>query len=293
MGLISFIVLSSGSSKGKKENLKSTLDYIHSKQRKLSQNVLKDSKANYIEALYDCPGNNEKCLFYYSFFLLNSPVSFITIDGEIFPAKYYHQFQQPGVRKVVIKFKQICNLALTFGENLISVDFSNFDTSELTNMEGLFGECNKLKSITWGPNFSTSKVTDMRNLFNGCTSLESVDLSKFNTTKVTNFRTMFNNCESLKELDISSFDASNAIELSRMFCGCKSLTSIDLNNFRPSKAELMGNVFNDCSSLKNVKFDDNFNARNVFSMNSMFENCRSLETEMSFICIQCLVVAAL
>ena len=41
--------------------------------------------------------------------------------------------------------------------NLISVDFSNLDTSEMTNMESIFALCSRVKNVTFGPNFSTSK----------------------------------------------------------------------------------------------------------------------------------------
>ena len=41
--------------------------------------------------------------------------------------------------------------------NLISVDLSNFDTSEMTNMYSMFGLCSRVKNVTFGPNFSTSK----------------------------------------------------------------------------------------------------------------------------------------
>ena len=47
MGLIVCVILSSGSSNSKKENLQSTLDYIQSKHRKLSQEILKSQKSNY------------------------------------------------------------------------------------------------------------------------------------------------------------------------------------------------------------------------------------------------------
>ena len=260
MGLTVCAILSYGSIGDKKENLNSTVDYIHSKQRKLSQENLKDSKANYIEAIYDCPGNNEECRLYgtYEFAV---PITYITIDGESFPANCCHKYGNSGVRKVIIKFDEIFgNLYYFFAlcKYLISVDFSNFDTSELTNMKGLFSGCTNLKSITWGPNFSTSKVTDMEKLFVDCEKIESIDLSKFNTAKVTNFDFAFNGCESLKELDVSSFDVSSATSMKYMFSFSYKLTSIDLSSFRPSKVKTMTQMFTNCISLKTINFGENF-----------------------------------
>ena len=82
MGIIACIVISSGS-----------IGYINIEQRQLSQEVIKDSKVNYIEALYNCPGNNETCKFYNTFSKFYSPISSISIDGEIVPVQYYHKFK--------------------------------------------------------------------------------------------------------------------------------------------------------------------------------------------------------
>ena len=279
IGFIFCLILSFVSNNGKKENLKTTIDYIDNKHIQLSQVILNDSNENYIKAVYNCPGNNETCKFYREFGV--TPISSMTINGEIVPVNYYYKFENSGVREVIIKLKEKFNFMFEFFENckyLITVDFSNFDTSELTNIESMFRSCYNLTSIIWGPNFSTSKIASMAYLFSGCRNLKSIDLSKFNTSKVTDFSCMFNFCTSLKELDISSFDASNAIEISFMFSDCTSLTSINLSNFKPSKANKMRYMFNKCSSLKNVNFDNDIDARNVVSMEGMFELCTNLET---------------
>ena len=46
-------------------------------------------------------------------------------------------------------------------------DLSNFDTSNVTNMEGMFYECYSLISIDLS-NFETSNVTNMAGMFHGC-----------------------------------------------------------------------------------------------------------------------------
>ena len=257
IGLITFVVLSYGSS---------------------SQTILKDSKTNYIKAIYDCPGNKERCNFYYPRF---SSISSITIDGKSVPVKCYYKFENPGFREVIIEFNEKLKdveFLFFYIYYLISVDFSNFDTSELTNMRGLFSGCTRLKNVNWGPNFSTSKVTHMGEVFFLCDKLESIDLSNFNTAKVQYFNLMFKFCSSLKELDVSSFDTSSAIALAEMFYGCSSLTSIDISNFRTSKVEEIEYMFYGCSSLKTINFGDKFDTSNVNGMWRMFEDCSSLET---------------
>lgn len=82
--------------------------------------------------------------------------------------------------------------------------WSNFDTSETEDMEGLFYRSKKLVHLDLR-SFNTEKVTSMIHMFSGCTGLESIDLSSFVTTEVTDMRYMFSECASLKQLDVSTF----------------------------------------------------------------------------------------
>ena len=147
---------------------------------KHSQTNLKDSKTNYIKAIYDCPGKNETCQFYTRESIFKNLISSITIDGKNVPVTTYSlKYENPCKKNLIFYFKEkATNMEKFFKySNLISVDFSHFDTSELTNMREMFNSCFTLHSITWGRYFSTSKVTDMSELFSNCRELEYVDLS--------------------------------------------------------------------------------------------------------------------
>ena len=87
--------------------------------------------------------------------------------------------------------------------SLISLDLSNFDTSNATDMNGMFYVCRSLISLDLS-NFDTSNVTDMGNMFSVCNSLISLDLSNFDTSNVTNMSAMFYNCSLLEYLIIGS-----------------------------------------------------------------------------------------
>ena len=246
----------------------------------ISKTAFKEDDTNYIKAIYECPGDNKYCNFYYDQAVNHtSLISSITIDGENVPISRYHQFNESGIRTVIIKFKsQIKDMTRFFYdcEYLVSVDFSKLDSSEINNMSGLFYKCINLKLINWGNNFSTSKVTDMSYLFSDCAFLKFVNLSNFDTSKVSNFNYMFANCKSIKEININNFDTSKAIDFSAMFYGCESLTSIDLSNFNSNKVKLMYYMFYNCYDLKDINFG-NFDTSNVISMQEMFVNCGSLE----------------
>ena len=91
--------------------------------------------------------------------------------------------------------------------NIISFDLSNsnFNTSNIIDMEDMFSECHKLKEIKGINNFITNKVTAMNQMFQQCNELEYLDLTNFNTANVTDMSFMFNFCHKLKYLNVSNF----------------------------------------------------------------------------------------
>ena len=91
------------------------------------------------------------------------------------------------------------------GSLLRTIDVTNLDTSQVTNMSEMFIGCENLTTLDVS-HFDTSKVTDMNYMFGECNGLTSLDLSHFDTSKVTNMSNMFNYCESLTSLDASKWN---------------------------------------------------------------------------------------
>ena len=165
--------------------------------------------------------------------------------------------------------------------NIEVLDLSNFDTSNVVSMGGfgysswgMFLDCKKLQNINLS-SFNTSKVTQMGNMFYNCSSLTSLDLSNFDTSKVTQMGYMFNGCRSLTSLDLSNFDTSNVSYMREMFSGCSNLTSLDLTNFDTNNVTNMGWMFSNCSSLTNLDLS-NFDTSKATDMSYMFRYCSSL-----------------
>ena len=79
---------------------------------------------------------------------------------------------------------------------IISIDLSDFDTSEVTDMSYMFYEDYALSSLNIN-SIDTSNVVSFAFLFGYCTSLTSLDLSNLNTSKIENMRYMFIHCDSL------------------------------------------------------------------------------------------------
>jgi len=159
--------------------------------------------------------------------------------------------------------------------NLIEIDLSNFDASELVTMQRMFSSCTNLKNVIIGKNFDSSKVMDMGNMFRFCESLISLDLSNLNTKSVLSMSFMFECCYSLEYLNLENFDTSSVTMISSMFGYCNSLVSLNLSNFNTSNAQSMSEMFINCSSLKTLDVS-NFDISNVVLIHKMFFNCSSL-----------------
>ena len=153
---------------------------------------------------------------------------------------------------------------------------SSFANARPTTTYCWFLNMQNLQSITGMSYLNTSEVTNMYGMFGNCTSLTSVDLSHFNTSKVTNMSCMFTFCGSLTSLDLSHFNTSNVTEMAFMFALCESLTSLDLSHFNTSNVTNMGNMFQGDSNLRTVYVGNGWSTAAVTESNYMFYNCTSL-----------------
>ena len=91
--------------------------------------------------------------------------------------------------------------AMFWNTNYISLDLSNFDTSNITDMSCIFEAMINLKRITGLDAWNTSKAKYMRKMFYKCTSLVSLpNISKWNTDKVENMNDMFYKCDKLSNI---------------------------------------------------------------------------------------------
>ena len=136
--------------------------------------------------------------------------------------------------------------------DLISIDFSSFDTSNVTQMYDMFAYCHNLTSLDLS-GFDTSNVTSMAGMFLSCRVLPSIDVSKFDTKNVYAMASMFDGCEKLTSLDLSMFNTSNVTYMHRMFERCSSLQSLDISGFDTRKVTLMDRMFSGCLELKSIK----------------------------------------
>ena len=158
--------------------------------------------------------------------------------------------------------------------DILDIDVSNFDTSNVTDMYRMFSGMSKITSLDVS-NFDTSKAIDMEYMFSGVRSLTSLNVSNFNTSKVTRMNGMFAGVESLTSLDVSNFDTSNVTDMQAMFTSMRSLTSLDVSNFDTSNVTNMRNMFSSIYNLVSLDLS-NFNTSKVVNMGFMFSHSYNL-----------------
>lgn len=99
--------------------------------------------------------------------------------------------------------------------NLKQMDLTNLDTSNLTDMSGMFCGAYKVKSLGNLSGWDVSHVTNMQQMFDENTydspALEALDgINKWNVSNVQNILCLFRNDINLKDIDISGWDLSKA-----------------------------------------------------------------------------------
>ena len=190
---------------------------------------------------------------------------------------YYYFNETDNVVKLIWKKTNFKDTSFMFSNcyDIVEIDLSHFDFSNITSMAYMFSGCSSLKSINVS-NIDINNVNNISYMFSNCFNLTYLDLSNFNTSTVISMEGMFSNCSNLVNLEISNFKASNVIFMNLTFFGCKSLKSLNLSNFDTKNVIDMSQMFMGCSTLESLNLS-NFNTSNVRIMNKMFTDCNSLQ----------------
>lgn len=219
------------------------------------------------------------------------------------PTSFDQVFNGAGTNKLAsikglhkLNSKNFTSLNRTFqgyGNNVEVEDLNlgGWDTSNVTDMAGLFQSCKSLKNVGSLSKWKTSNVTDMSYMFNNCNSLESVgDLSGWNTRNVTTMLNMFNCCHNLKSIgDVSRWDTSNVTTMTQMFNECYQLEELNVSNWNTSNVTDMSYMFGISNSTMNelgipdecyhMVLDgyQHWNVSNVVNMRYMFQKMHFME----------------
>ena len=173
--------------------------------------------------------------------------------------------------------------------NVPEIDLTEFDTTNVVNMDYMFlkadlGDSFSLGSITntqandAGRNIltlNTEGVTSMSGMFKDC-KVKHLDLSSLRTHNVIDFSDMFYNCDSLIDLNVDGFDTSNAEDFNGMFHGCNKLTQLNVKHFNANSVLHMSYLFSGCRRLQVIDLEG-WDFSQVSDANEMFGYCGKLE----------------
>ena len=201
-------------------------------------------------------------------------------SSEMFFSKYGEQKIKNILDLDLSNFdtSQVTNMSSMFRgmSNLTTLNLSNFDTSQVTNMDSMLASVSNLTTIDLS-SFDTSKVTDISAMFYDLSNLITLNLSNFDTSRVTNMQDMFYGMRNLTTIDLSSFDTSKVTRMRAMFYGMRNLTTLNLSSFDTSKVTDMSLMFYNMSSLTTLNLS-NFDTSQVINMYSMFDSVSNLTT---------------
>lgn len=103
---------------------------------------------------------------------------------------------------------------------------------------------------------NTSKVTTMEGMFMQCNVIKSLDLSAFETSKVENFEGMFSRCKQLESLDVSNFETANVKTMKKMFYKCTNLKAVIVGSKFSNSQNECYNMFADTPAQLYSHIDD-------------------------------------
>ena len=117
------------------------------------------------------------------------------------------------------QLKQLINYA--FKHDIYDLNF--IDTSEITDMSMLFRYSDYNFDVS---DWDVSNVTDMNNMFYCCNNFDC-DLSNWDVSNVTNMRGMFNSCFEFTGKGLENWNVSKVKDMKDMFTCCNILTIPD------------------------------------------------------------------
>lgn len=205
------------------------------------------------------------------------PKEYITISADDSPVPAYASFNSTDSLLTVFtstKDMRIVDASCMFRglRNLRVIDFGNSEVNETTiNTQSMFSECSALTTLDVS-NWDTSNVLDMNFMFVRCSSLTTLDVSDWDTSNVANMHAMFDGCSSLAIIDASNWNTENVTDMAWMFYDCPSLTTLNAVNWNIGNVTDMSHMFSGCSTLSKLEMS-NWKFRNDVNVYDMFSNC--------------------
>ena len=183
---------------------------------------------------------------------------------------------------------------------LESVDFTNLDAADLTQMYGIFAYdrtltevnmsmLNAVQVTSMGEAFRSTGITgldltaigdgklvDVGALCLSCHNLQAVTTG-WTMRNVTAAWSMFNDCFNLTQIDAQNWRFGQAGNLSLMFNGCSGLKTLDVSRWNVGSVSNLYHTFGDCSGLKTLDVST-WDTGSLTDARGLFYHCSGLKT---------------
>ena len=153
------------------------------------------------------------------------------------------------------------------GSHFPFIDIRHFDTSNVTNMESMFADLHKVTSLDLS-GLNVKKVSNIQYIFSS-NDLQSLNLSGWELDSITNMSFMFNGLKQLTSLNLTAFTTKNVTNMSYMFFGTKKLANLNLSSFDTSNVTNMAEMFRHDGAIYPLDVSS-FDTRKVTNMTNMF-----------------------
>lgn len=135
-------------------------------------------------------------------------------------------------------------LDFNFGtEYIISIDLTNFDTTEFESMQDMFSDCSSIENLDLSL-LVTHNVQDMSRMFQDCTEIKEINLSGLSLLNVKNMNSMFKGCYSLEILKLNGVNIPKSIPMRHFFKECRSLKRVEIINCNQYTTDIINYCLN-------------------------------------------------
>ena len=163
---------------------------------------------------------------------------------------------------------QVNDMSYLFANTIFNQDISDWDVSNVENMDGMFAE-NEYFNQPIGK-WDTSSATNMSDMFCSAERFNQ-PIGNWNTAKVSNMSGMFENAYSFNQ-PINNWNVSRVTTMSQMFHHARSFNQ-PLNNWDVSNVENMRSMFMDAEKFNQDL--NNWNVRKVTPAYTIFAKATS------------------
>lgn len=157
---------------------------------------------------------------------------------------------------------------------LESVDFTNLDAADLTQMYGILAYDRTLTEVNMSM-LNAVQVTSMGETFRS-TGITGLDLTAIGDGKLVDVGALCLSCHNLQAVT-TGWTMRNVTVAWNMFNDCFNLTQIDAQNWRFGQAGNLSLMFNGCSGLKTLDVS-RWNVGSVSNLYHTFGDCAGLKT---------------